>query len=99
MEFRQDTSADRYEAVENDQVVGWIAYVDEPDGLGLVHTIVPAEFGGRGVGTALAAYVLGEAARGGMSVLPYCSFVRDYIARTPAALACVPPARRAEFGL
>jgi len=35
----------------------------------------------------------------GREALPYCPFIRDYIARQPAYLDLVPPQQRADFGL
>ena len=35
----------------------------------------------------------------GLAVLPYCPFVRGYIARHPEYLSLVPASERAEFGL
>jgi predicted GNAT family acetyltransferase len=47
---------------------------------------------------ALARDTLGDARRPGLAVLPYCPFVRSWLARHPDLVALVPPDRRAAFG-
>ncbi len=96
MEIRESTS--RFEAVEGDEVVGWLIYRPEKDDeMALLHTIVPES--GRGIGSALVREVLERLRARGQSVLPVCPFVRAYIGAHPDFLDLVPEDRRAEFSL
>jgi uncharacterized protein len=47
----------------------------------LLHTEVPAELEGRGLGGALVTAAVRRAAREGMTVVPLCPFARDWLQR------------------
>lgn len=49
----------------------------------LMHTEVPEKLGGRGIGTALAAYAFNDAKAQGLPVKVYCPFVLAYVKRHP----------------
>jgi hypothetical protein len=49
----------------------------------LVHTEVPEELGGRGVGTKLVAEALAYVRDNGLSLVAECPFVRRYLKRHP----------------
>jgi predicted GNAT family acetyltransferase len=49
----------------------------------LIHTEVPAELEGRGVGGALVAAAVDRAVREGMTVVPLCPFARGWLQRHP----------------
>jgi uncharacterized protein len=51
--------------------------------LTLIHTEVPGELGGRGVGGRLVAAAVARAAREGLTVVPYCPFARSWLERHP----------------
>lgn len=51
--------------------------------LALMHTEVPEKLGGRGIGTALAAYGFKFAEEKGLPVKIYCPFVLTYFKRHP----------------
>jgi predicted GNAT family acetyltransferase len=67
---------------------GWLAeliYRVRGDRLVLVHTEVPAELEGRGIGTRLVTAAVGRAAREGLTLVPLCPFARDWLERHPEA--------------
>lgn len=97
MEFRNTES--RFEAVDDNEIVGWLEYEQEGDDVAMTHTIVPEEFSGRGIGKQLTEYAISYAAEHKWTVLPYCTFVQSYIRSHPDYLGLVPPDRRAEFSL
>ncbi|MCL2482777.1 MAG: N-acetyltransferase [Propionibacteriaceae bacterium] len=97
MEIRMNAS--RFEAVDNDQVVGWLDFEPEGDSTAMTHTIVPEQFGGRGIGGLLVIHALKYARDNGWTVLPYCSFIQSYIASHREYVALVPADRRAQFSL
>ena len=73
----------RYEAHDGDKLAGFLSYVDLGEAHVLQHTIVGDEFGGRGVGSALAKFALDDARHHGLGVVPQCSFVAKYIEKHP----------------
>ena len=54
-----------------------------PGGIAYLHTVVPKELGGRGIGARLAKYILDYAAEHRLKVRPDCPFVKAYIDRHP----------------
>lgn len=89
----------RFEIVVAGTVAGFAEYRLGDGTIAFTHTVVEPAFEGQGIGSALAVGAL-DAARGhGLAVLPYCSFIRGYIARHPAYLDLVPAARRVELDL
>jgi uncharacterized protein len=57
------------------------------DRLVLIHTEVPDELGGRGLGGKLVTAALSEAAAEGLTVVPLCPFARSWLERHPEAAA------------
>jgi uncharacterized protein len=55
----------------------------------LIHTEVPPEFRGRGIGGALVVAALERAEREGLTVVPLCPFARAWLERRPGAAAKV----------
>jgi predicted GNAT family acetyltransferase len=55
----------------------------------LIHTGVPAELEGRGLGGQLVRAALDRAARDGMTVVPLCPFARGWLERHPEMAAQV----------
>jgi uncharacterized protein len=53
----------------------------------LIHTEVPVELEGHGLGGALVAAAVDRAAREGMTVVPLCPFARDWLQRHPETAA------------
>ena len=89
----------RFEVRLGDRVVGLASYHVENGTMTLPHTEVDPSVGGRGLGSALVAGVLAAARERGLTVLPYCSFVRHYIQQHPEQLDLVAEADRPHFGL
>ncbi|MGO4715763.1 GNAT family N-acetyltransferase [Bradyrhizobium sp. 2TAF24] len=49
-----------------------------------IHTEVPKELGGKGVGSRLVKGALDQVRRDGLKVVPQCPFVKAYIEKHPA---------------
>ena len=65
-------------------VDGHIAYVEyhlSPGKIDFVHTIVPKELGGRGIGSILAKGALEAARARGLKVIATCPFIAGYIGK------------------
>jgi predicted GNAT family acetyltransferase len=77
-----NTAKSRYEL----NVDGHIAFVDyrlRPDRIMLVHTEVPSELGGRGVGSKLAKGTLDAVRKRGLKAEIRCDFLDAYIQKHP----------------
>lgn len=76
-------AARRYEARIGDVLAGWVDYGRVRSRLVAVHTEVPPEFGGRGIGSALVRHVIADARAGGYTITPRCPLFRSHFARHP----------------
>ena len=89
----------RFEVRVDDRVVGLASYHVDGTTMTLPHTEVDPSVGGRGIGSILVAGVLEAARDRGLTVLPYCSFVRHYIQQHPEYMDLVTEEDRPHFGL
>lgn len=55
----------------------------EQDIITFTHTEVPAELGGKGIGSRLVEFALNYARSQGWKVVPLCPFFKSYIAKHP----------------
>jgi predicted GNAT family acetyltransferase len=72
----------RYE-VSVDGSLAQLVYREVGDRLALVHTEVPDELGGQGLGGELARYALDDAMTRNLTVVPYCPFVQSWLKKHP----------------
>jgi hypothetical protein len=77
-----DSEKGRFEIGVGEHVAFLEAIVEGPV-LSIVHTDVPAQLRGDGLGEVLARAALDFARSRGMMVKPHCQFVAGYMARTP----------------
>jgi predicted GNAT family acetyltransferase len=89
----------RYALRLDDEVVGVADYVRDGDALAITHTGVEPRLRGRGLAGELVDFALRDLGESDLKVLPYCSYVSDFIARRPEYLELVPAERRRAFGL
>lgn len=75
-----NSAAGRFET-NTEHGVAHLKYLARGDVLDLVHTEVPREAEGQGIGAALAKAALDHARSEGMKVIPSCPFVRTYVKR------------------
>lgn len=68
----------RFEAAVGGQVAV-LTYKETPHSLVLLHTEVPKQLGGRGIGGQLASTALAYARQAGLRVVPKCPFVLKYM--------------------
>ena len=79
-----NTDASRFEL----RADGWLAelvYRIRGDRLVLVHTEVPVELEGRGIGGRLVTAAIDRAVREGLTLVPLCPFARGWLERHPEA--------------
>jgi predicted GNAT family acetyltransferase len=79
--------AGRYEARLDGSLVGWVDYRRTGSGarrrLVAIHTEVPPEFGGRGIGGALVRRVVADAREAGERISPLCPLFLAHFERHP----------------
>ncbi len=79
-----NTDASRFEL----RADGWLAelvYRTRGDRLVLIHTEVPLELEGRGIGGRLVTAAVDRAVREGLVLVPLCPFARGWLERHPEA--------------
>jgi predicted GNAT family acetyltransferase len=89
----------RFEIRADGETAGFAAYQRRPGVIAFMHTEVDPRFEGQGLASKLVQSALSQARSEGASVLPFCPFVRGYIARHHEYLDLVPNAVRARFQL
>jgi predicted GNAT family acetyltransferase len=89
----------RYEIRVDGDVAGFTAYRSRPHVIEFTHTEVEPRFEGQGLGSRLVGGALDDARARGLAVLPFCPFVRSFIARHDDYVELVPQDRRGGFGL
>jgi predicted GNAT family acetyltransferase len=94
-----DAAHSRYELRIEGTVVGVANYIRNRDTVSITHTGVETAMRGRGLAGRLIEFALRDARQGGLKVVPFCSYVSDYIGKHPEHLDLVPAERRQEFGL
>ena len=75
--------AEKHFEIKFEGYTAFIQYGELPDRIALVHTEVPTELEGKGVGTALVEKTLKAIEETGKSIMPYCPFIFTYIKRHP----------------
>jgi predicted GNAT family acetyltransferase len=75
--------AERYEARVDGNLAGFATYTRTSDTITFLHTVVEPEYGGQGIGSALARTALDEARVTGLKVVPTCSFIAGWITHHP----------------
>jgi uncharacterized protein len=83
-----NTDASRFELRADGQLAE-LVYRIRGDRLVLVHTEVPVELEGRGIGGRLVTAALDRAAREGLTLVPLCPFARGWLERHPEAASKV----------
>ncbi|HEY6638076.1 MAG TPA: GNAT family N-acetyltransferase [Solirubrobacterales bacterium] len=90
----------RFEIHDGDRVAGFTDYRRRGSLIAFIHTEVADEYEGKGAASRLISAALEVARAQGLSVLPFCPFVRGYIAKHPDRyLDLVPAHLREDFEL
>jgi predicted GNAT family acetyltransferase len=99
MDLTDNKELSRYELRDGDNLVGFAEYHFHGGELAFLHTEIRAEYEGRGLGGELVHGALDDARSRGLRVLPYCPFVRAWLAKHPDQQDVVPPTHRDMFEL
>lgn len=89
----------RYEIHADGELAGFIDYQLSHNDIAFNHTETCERFRGKGVASYLVQASLDLTRKRGLEVLPFCPFVRSWIADHPDYLDLVPAERRKEFDL
>lgn len=73
-------AASRFEIADGGHLAE-LRYHHSGDRLALIHTEVPEELEGRGLGGRLVVAAIDRAAREGLTIVPYCPFARRWLER------------------
>jgi predicted GNAT family acetyltransferase len=96
---RDDPDESRYEIRVDGAVAGFSTYKLRNGRIAFIHTEIDDALSGRGLAGRLIGDALDDARRRGLSVLPFCPFVRRFLAENPSYLDLVPGKDRGRFGL
>ncbi|KWV57843.1 acetyltransferase [Bradyrhizobium macuxiense] len=80
--FRDNETQNRFE-LEVDGAIAFVVYRKTPDTITLVHTEVPPELGGRGIGSKLARAALGAVRAQGRNLIVKCEFIQGFMKKNP----------------
>lgn len=84
IEVRNNSVEHRYEALVDGEVAGVATYDLTDSSITFLHTEVADQYGGRGVGSALARGALDDVrAAGGREVVPLCPFFKGWLDKHP----------------
>lgn len=99
-ELRDNPDKSRFEIYDDGELAGFSDYQLAKDMIAIIHTEIDEAFGGRGLAKVLASEMLADVRARGLSVRPFCPYVRRTIERNPDMyLDLVRPADRARFDL
>ena len=89
----------RYEIRADGELAGFVQYHLRDGVIAFLHTETDPRFRGQGIAGRLIRSTLEAARERHLGVLPYCPFMRGWIAEHPEYADLIPEARRPEFGL
>jgi predicted GNAT family acetyltransferase len=98
-EIVDDKEQSRYEVHVDGETVAIADYVKQPGTVSFTHTETFEGHKGQGLAGRMIDRALRDAQGEDLAVVPFCSFVSDYIAGHAEFRDLVPEDRRAEFGL
>ena len=85
----------RYEVRVDGEIAGFAEYRRRPGLIAFIHTLIDPRFEGQGLASKLVRTALDEARSDAVAVLPFCPFVRSYIAGHSEYVDLVPDSMRA----
>jgi predicted GNAT family acetyltransferase len=81
-DFRDNEERNRFE-LDIDGAIAFVSYRKSPGAMTLVHTDVPPELGGRGIGSKLARATLDAVRAQGRQLSVECDFIRSFMTKHP----------------
>jgi uncharacterized protein len=79
LQIEDDPEEQRYEALVDGQLAGFIQYQSRDGRITMYHTEVDPTYEGHGIGSELAKVALADVAERGLELAPLCPFIANYI--------------------
>ena len=98
-DVRHDATERRFVVEVDGSPVGVVEYREEPAVRSFLHTQIADGFEGQGLGGRLVRAALDQTRAEGLTVQPFCPYVRRFIAEHLEYLDLMPAASRARFQL
>lgn len=98
-EVRDNPEKSRFEILVDGAVAGFSEYKLSQDTIAFTHTVVEDAYEGQGLAKVLVTQALDTSRDTGLSVLPFCPYVRRFIDKDRSYLDLVPEDQRARFDL
>ena len=98
-DVRDNAEDQRFEIWTDGELAGFTTYVLRSGVISFLHTELDPSFQGRGLGQELVATALRSARDRGLKVLPFCPYVRGFIARHSEFVDLVQETDRVRFDL
>jgi len=89
----------RFELRLGDEIAGFASYRVRGSKVSITHTEIDQRFEGQGLGSRFVQQLLDQLRADGTGLLPFCPFVRGYVARHPTYLDLVAAEDRERFHL
>jgi predicted GNAT family acetyltransferase len=99
IDVTNNVDEDRYEIWADGVLAGFTTYRRSPGSVAFLHTEIDQRFERQGLAHQLIAGALDDSRRRELAVLPFCPFVREFIARNPSYAQLVPADDRGRFSL
>ena len=99
LQVADNPEQERYEIRADGELAGFVQYHLRDGVIAFLHTETDPRFRGQGIAGRLIRSTLEAARERHLGVLPYCPFMRGWIAEHPEYADLIPEARRPEFGL
>ena len=99
LEVADNPDKDRFEILADGELAGFVQYHLRDDEIAFTHTETDDRFRGHGLASHLVRAALDTARARHLAVLPYCPFVRSWIAGHQEYADLVPADRRPRFSL
>ncbi|MBO9531816.1 MAG: N-acetyltransferase [Solirubrobacteraceae bacterium] len=99
VELTDNTKQRRFEVLVDGELAALVTYGRNAQQMALTHTETEPGFEGQGYAKQVVEFALAHAREAGLDVLPFCPYVRDYIAKHPEQLDLVPAEARPKFEL
>ncbi|TWF95826.1 GNAT family N-acetyltransferase [Saccharopolyspora dendranthemae] len=98
-EIKDNPDANRFEILVDGELAGFAEYRLKTGQISFTHTEIDDNFSGQGLAGKLVRAALDEVRSRELRVLPFCPYVRGWIAKHSDYLDLVPAERRAGFEL
>lgn len=96
---RDNPAESRYEVYSGETLAGFTQYKLKSGQIAFIHTETDPAFSGMGLAHRLVTEALDDVRNHGLAALPFCPYVKRFIAKNPSYLDLVPAGERERFDL